>query len=130
MKGEQPMTEIYLVEYCYDNYDEYTIYPIKAFKDKQKAELFINDCKEECLRVDLELQSYWSKHQQEYDEMSETIKEKVRKKQFSRDMPEIKRRMETMEGEHRILRSHKYLPDYRVDTGGQFLCETKLELVE
>jgi hypothetical protein len=124
------MIEIYLVEYCYDDYDEYTVYPIKAFKDKQKAELFIGHCQDECLRVDLELDSYWFKHRQEYDKIGETLREKVREKQFNRDLPEIKRRLEIMEGERNILRSHKYLPIYRLDIKGKFLCETKLELVE
>jgi len=124
------MTEIYLVEYHYDDFDDYTIYPIKAFKDKQKAELFVKDCEKETLRVDLELQTHWFKHQQEYDKTSEIIREKVRGKQFDHSLPEVKRRLKIMEGEHNILRSHKYLPNYRSDTSGQFICETRLELEE
>lgn len=124
------MTEIYLVEYCYDDFDDYMVYPIKAFKDKQKAELFVKDCEEESLRVDIELQKYWVKHRPEYDKTSENIREKVRKRQYTRDLPGVKRRMELMKGEHNILRSHKHLPNYRTRTYGQFLCETKLELVE
>lgn len=124
------MTEIYIVEYHYRDFDDCAIYPIKAFKDKQKAELFVKDCQFECLRVDLELQNYWFKHQQEYDKTSKVIREKVRGKQFDRSLPEVRRRGEIMEGEMSILKSHKYLPDYRLDADGQFLCETKLELVE
>ena len=125
------MTEIYVVEYvCDDNYDGYVVYPIRAFRDEQKAKLFIEECNEESLRVDLEIEAHWSHHQQEYDKVGETIREKVRGKQFDHNLPEVKRRLEIMEGERSILNSHKYHPNYRANSKGQFVCEVRLELVE
>ncbi len=125
------MTKIYIVEYHYDDYDDYTVYPIKAFRDYQKGEALVKECESENLRVDIEIENYWSKHQQEYDRLGEATREKIRKGQYNHNMSEPTRMAEIMKGEREILESHKHLPGYRANnTGGQFLCDTELELVE
>ena len=125
------MTEIYIVEYHYDTYEDYVIHPIKAFRDKRKAELFIEDCQDECLRIDLEIQNYWFKYQKEYDELREILREKITKQQFRHDLKEAKRNVEIMTGEKDIINSHKHHPNYPANPKDNFSYEIDiLELVE
>lgn len=125
------MTEIYIVEYHYQSYEDYMIHPIKAFRDKQKAEEFVKDCEAECLRINIEVENYWFEHKKEYDRLRAVIREKVIKKKFSLDTPEGKRSAKIMEGKRNIIKSHKYHPNYPGHEGGDFSYEiTPLELEE
>ena len=125
------MTEIYVVEYYYSTYEDYIIYPIKAFRDKQKAEELVKECQAECLRIDIDLENYWFKHQKEYDGLREVIREKLQKGQLIRDLQEVKRSAEIMTGEKDIINSHKHHPNYPGNSKEDFSYDINvLELVE
>jgi len=125
------MTEIYIVKYNYETYEDYTIYPIKAFRDKQKAEEFVKECQGECLRISAKIEDYWSKYQKEYDELRKILREKITKKQFRHDLKEAKRNVEIMTGEKDIINSHKHHPNYIAHPKEEFSYQIDvLELVE
>ena len=106
------MIDIHIVEYQCSDFSEFITFPIRAFKNKQKAEDFIKECKEECERIDLELEEYWSKYRVEYYGVKEVVRQFARENlRIDTKMKEFKRQNEIKAGERKIIASHKHHKD-------------------
>ena len=102
------MIDIYIVEYQCSDVSDLIAFPVRAFKSEQKAKDFVEECKKECKRIDLEVKKYWEKHQVEYLGLSEVISRRARKAMnVDTRSKEFKRKEEIAAGERKIIDSHK-----------------------
>lgn len=102
------MIDIYIVEYQCSDMSDFVAFPVRAFKSEQKAEDFVEECKKECERIDLELKEYWDKYLVEYYGLAEVIKQRVMESlRLDTKSKEFKRKEKISAGERKIIASHK-----------------------
>ncbi len=103
------MIDIHVVEYQCSDCSEFVTFPVRAFKSERRAEEFVEKCRKECERIDLELEKYWDKYRIEYYGVKEVVREFARKHlRIDTKMEEFKRKDEIKVGEREIIASHKY----------------------
>jgi hypothetical protein len=113
------MSKIYLVSA--DVFDGECSYldPIKAFKNKTKAGEFADGCTKETQRIRKEVDEHNKKYEEELKDIGNKLRDKILKNgrlkrpkviDFNKE-PESIRRIEIMDEETAIRRSHKYHHD-------------------
>ena len=107
--------KIYIV--VYDSYDGECAYDvmIKAFTKKEDAKEYVILCTNECIRIESESEAHYLKNKKELDDLSQKIRELVLTKGKwlgANKHPESIRRLEIINEEREIMRSHKYHPDF------------------
>lgn len=125
------MVDIHIVEYQCNECSDLITFPIRAFKSKQKAEGFMDKCKKECERIDLELEKYWNKYKVEYYGLGVIVREFVMKhSRIDTKMKEFKRKNEIKDNERKIIASHKYHKDCLRKKDGNYYDINTIQLDE
>jgi len=125
------MIDIHVVEYQCNDCSEFITFPVRAFKSKQRAEEFVEKCKKECERIDLELEKYWDKYLVEYYGVKEVIRQyAIKYQRVDTKMKEWKRKDEIKAGERKIIASHKHHKDCLRKKDGNYYDIGMVELDE
>lgn len=109
--------KIYVV--VYDSYDGECSFDImiKAFTEESDAQKFADLCTDECKRIRIEVDKYYLKHKEEMHSLSKKIRDLVLTKGKwlgPNKHPESIRRLELLNQSDKIIKSHKYHPDFSV----------------
>lgn len=126
------MTTIFLVEHTINSDEDSFTAPLKAFRDKNAALQFIDDCYTESIRVVEDLMKYWDEHMDEFEELNKELNKMVREnRKIDKNSEFVKRHMKIREDETQILMSHKHHPGVIRDRTLESEYDmTEIELVE
>ena len=124
--------KIYIV--FYDSYDGECAYDvmIKAFTKNEDAEKYVTLCTNEHMRIQSEVDAHYLKYEKELDDLAKKVRELILTKGKwlgANKHPESLRRLEILDKEREIIRSHKYHPDFVSLTKEYQYTIQELELV-
>lgn len=85
---------------------------LRGFRDLQKAKEVKDKYEKDAERILEEVQQYWGKYLEEYDELCDTIRKDLLTKTFDSEDAKRKRRQEIIYGEQDIYSSHEI---YKLD---------------
>ena len=106
------MSKIYIVMHISsDGEDCLCEVPMKAFIKQDKAEEFKTGCEKELIRVNNEIEKYWEKNQDEFDQLRNKMRDAILAKKFKQGGNTQKRVTEIVNQEKKILTSNKYHND-------------------